>query len=531
MPVISTVRRSLQLGRLGVDMVRSRRRPDGPGREAARRLIAARMGRMRGLPQKIGQLMSLGAPDSDTEIFGTLTDAAEQVPASEAFAWIAEALGLPVTRLFQTLDPHGAAASLGQVHRGTLPDGRAVAVKVQYPGIRESLDADLASLGWLAAPLSAGRSGFDLDDYRRELRGSLLGELDYRREVATLDRFAARAAEVPGLVTPVPISELCTPRVITMTWVEGVRLEATEPWPAVVRHELALTLVRFFLRGCFAWGEVHADPHAGNFRFSQEGGEASVGVLDFGCVKTLDVRERYGLRRLLQHAEDMSDGELLEAYCDAGFKPALLEPMAPRLRAVTAVLFEPFYARGPYDARAWRLSERLTAVLAEDRWNFRFAGPASLLYLVRAFQGLVQHMRQLEAVVDWRQELAVLPAQDAPIGPGHRAVPATTVLAIAAPAITVPAVTVHSQGDRGSMAASSLRLSVVRDGAPVVQLTFAATVISHLEELMPVEILARIQEQGIDIRDISARAIARGCPPGDLVVLDDGEKTVRVWLE
>lgn len=471
---------------------------------------------MRGLPQKIGQLLSLGAPDSDTEIFGMLTEAAEPVPASTAFEWIAEELGRPLTGLFRTLDPHGAAASLGQVHRGTLHDGRAVAVKVQYPGLRDALDADLASLGWLAAPLAAGRSGFDLDDYRRELRGSLLGELDYRREVATLERFAARSAEVPGLVTPVPVDELCTPRVITMTWVEGERLAATASWPAAVRHDLALTLLRFFLRGCFTWGEVHADPHAGNFRFSRAGRDASVGVLDFGCVKALEAGERGGLRRLLAHGGQMRDVELLEAYIEAGFKPALLEPMAPRLRAVTAVLFEPFQARGPYDPRAWCLSERLAAVLGDDRWNFRFAGPASLLFLVRAFQGLVQHVRQLEAVFDWRQELAGLPAHDASAAGSPRA---------------IPFVTAHSQKDPVPMAATLLRLSVVRHGEPVVQLSFAATVIGHLEELMPAEILARVRAQGIDIEEVKARAKAGGYPPGDLVVLDDGIKTVRVWLE
>jgi predicted unusual protein kinase regulating ubiquinone biosynthesis (AarF/ABC1/UbiB family) len=515
MPLIPTLRRSVELGRLGVDMVRSGSRPEGPARDAARRLISARMGRMRGLPQKIGQLLSLGA-DGDNGPFGRLTDAAEPVPASEAFEWIAGEFGVPVRDVFRTLDAHGAAASLGQVHRGTLHDGRDVAVKVQYPGIRESLDADLAALGWLAAPLSARRSGFDLDDYRRELRCGVLAELDYRREVATLERFAARANEVPGLITPRPVAAWCTSRVITMSWLEGDRLAATEGWPAPARHELALVLLRFFLRSCFVWGELHADPHSGNFRFSRPGGQASVGVLDFGCVKTLGTRERDGLRRLVQDAEHLNGEELLNAYIAAGFNPVLLEPIAPRLRAVTTVLFEPFYAEGPYDPRGWRLSERLAGVLGEDRWNFRFAGPASLLFLVRAFQGLVHHIHRLEAVLDWKRELASM----------H-----TTPPSIDECRHDVQSIAPRLAGDLSSMAATSLRLRVVRHGEQVVQLSFAAAAAAHLQDLVPAEFQERVARRGIDLGDLSERVVAGGYQPGELFVLDDDDTAVRAWLE
>jgi hypothetical protein len=207
---------------------------------------------------------------------------------------------------------------------------------------------------------------------------------------------------------------------------------------------------------------------------------------------------------------------LLEAYLAAGFKPALLEPIATRLRAVTAVLFEPFYARGPYDPRGWRLSDRLADVLGEDRWNFRFAGPASLLLLVRAFQGLVENVRRLEAVLDWRRELLEVPRPSASTGE---------------PLVEIPSATPHPAGDRTSMAATSLRLRVLRHGEQVVQLSFAATAVGHLRDLVPVEILERVERQGIDLRQVSERAVADGYQPGEIFVLDEDDKTVRVWLE
>jgi predicted unusual protein kinase regulating ubiquinone biosynthesis (AarF/ABC1/UbiB family) len=474
------------------------------------------MGRLRGLPQKIGQILSLGELDIEAPLFTSLTDAAVPVPARESFAWIASDLGVPLARIFRHLDEQGAAASLGQVHRGELVDGRRVAVKVQYPGVRESLDADLLALGWLAAPLSAKRSGFDLREYRNEMRRSLLLELDYEHEAATLRRFVARAGEVPGLVTPVPVDEWCTPRVITMSWVDGERMPATRQWPDAARRDAARTLLRLFLRGCFVWRELHADPHAGNLRFAREGDRARVGVIDFGCVKTLSAAESDGLRRLAQDGVDMTSEELFDTYVALGFDRRLLEPMAGRLRAVTGVLFEPFHARGPYDIRRWRLSERLAEALDEDRWNFRFAGPASLLFLIRAFQGLVQYTRAFEAVVDWRHELLGLPRSAGTL--------------IDRPPAVHPAPTTASGGSN-LMVATTLRLRVVRNGEPVVQLSFKASAVGHLQELVPEDLGERIRRRGLDLVRLAEQAVADGYPAGDIFTLTEDDRTVRVWLE
>ena len=510
------VRRTLELGRLGVDVVRAQSQEAGPGREAARRLVALRMGRMRGLPQKIGQILSLGELDVDTPLFSGLTDAAEPVPASESFSWIAREIGAPISRIFRRLDERGAAASLGQVHLGELHDGQTVAVKVQFPRVRESLDADLSALGWLAAPLSAKRSGFDLGEYRDEMRRSLLRELDYEHEAATLRRFSARAGQVPGLVTPIPVDQLCTPRLITMSWVSGDRVQATKHWPSSARCEAALVLLRFFLRGCFVWRELHADPHAGNLRFERAGQHVRVGVIDFGCVKILSAPESDGLRLLAQDAVDMSDGELFDTYVSLGFDHRLLESMAGRLRGVTAVLFEPFQTQGPYDPRLWRLAERLTEVLGDDRWNFRFAGPASLLFLIRAFQGLVQYLRVFDAVIDWRHELLAIPRGVDPVRQ-HRS--------------AGRALSADSSGGSRHMQASTLRLRVVRNGEPVAQLSFSAVAVGHLPDLVPEDLRERLGRQGIDLALLAAKAVAGGYPPGDIFTLAEDDKTVRVWLE
>ena len=141
------VDRTRRLSALGLAMARARTQPDGG--DNGRRAVAARMAELRGLPQKIGQILSLGDLDGDGGAFDALTESADAAPASESFRWIERELGRPTGAAFAELDPRGMAASLAQVHRGVLHDGRAVAVKVQYPNLASGLDVDLAALGWL----------------------------------------------------------------------------------------------------------------------------------------------------------------------------------------------------------------------------------------------------------------------------------------------------------------------------------------------------------------------------------------------
>lgn len=505
----STLTRSVALGRLGVTIARARR--DGPGREAARRLVAARMGELRGLPQKIGQMLSLAEITSGADLYTPLAESAPPAPATDSFRWIADSLGAPLATHFRHIAREASAASLGQVHRATLHDGREVAVKVQYPDVAGTVDADLAALGVLAAPLTVRRSGFDIAAYRAELGRSLRAELDYTAEAATLRRFAARAGDVPGVITPIPIDGLCTPRVLTMTWVEGETVTAARQWPWTARADAARTLVRVFLRGCFVWRELHADPHAGNLRFLRRGGQAEVGYLDFGCTRALTALESHALWRLARTSADTTDAALADAWADLGFPPEVTDRLRHRLRAVTAILFEPWLTPGPFDAAAWQVADRLAVALGDDRWTFRFAGPASLLFLIRAFQGLVVYARALGVPVDWRRELDELPPPDA-----------SAPVAARGPAADAPG---------PALASETLRVEVVRNGERVVQVSFGAGAVASLAELVPADLATRLADRGIDLDAIAADAVARGGPAGTLVAFDDGTTRVRVWLE
>lgn len=510
MTFTASLRRSVALGRLGVDVARLRRQR-GARRAAASRLVADRMGRLHGLPQKIGQMLSLADLEAPVSSYASLTDGGAQAPADESFPWIARELGRPLRDAFLALDPRAAAASLGQVHRAVLPDGRTAAVKVQYPEIGDAVETDLAALGMLATPLTARQSGFDLDGYRATLRRSLRGELDYRAEAAALRRFASRRAEVPGLATPDPVDGYCTDRLLTMTWIHGDPIDAARSWPVADRREAFRVVLRAFLRGAFVWRELHADPHAGNVRFSRtDDGVVQVGLLDFGCTHHLTAAESAALWRLATAGDRLEVGECARCWAALGFPDAVTERLRHHLPGVTRVLFEPFFTPGPFDARRWAVADRLAEALGDDRWTFRFAGPPALLFLIRAFQGVVVHARALDAAIDWRQELAALP----PPAPA-----ALDAAPIAAPVSPAP------------MSSQHLKVEVHRDGRRVAFVTFPAGAVAHLADLVPADLAADVRDRGIALDRIAGDAVDRGCPPGELLRIADGATQVRVWLE
>ena len=519
MTLRQTLTRSADLARLGLPILAGRRARRPADVAAARRRLVAHMGRLHGLPQKIGQILSLGELDDDGEesVYRTLTESRDATPARVAFGWIAAELGAPADTLFRSIDPQGSAASLGQVHRATLADGREVAVKVQYPWIRDTLSADLRALGWLVAPLTAHRRGFDLRRYRDEMRRLLLTELDYTREAETLRRYAAHRAEVPWLVTPDPIHGLCTSRLLTMTWVNGDPFERVREWPERDRREIGRQLVELFLRGALSWGELHADPHPGNLRFRRHRHGVEIGLLDFGCTQQLTSGARAALRRMLETGPTPAVPDLRATYAALGFDLDLLDPMLDRLGAVTQLLTEPFHTPGPFDLGAWRLSARLAEILGDDRWNFRFAGPATLIGFIRAFQGLTRYVSALGVPVDWHAvTTAVL----------HANPPATSSAMTEDPPMPPPSATTDAPSD-----STALRIRVTRRGEQVVLLTFKPTLAAQLPDLIPEDLKPRLKAQHVDIAQLAARAKANGYPPGDLFTLDDGEKTVRVWLE
>src|SRR5687767_12514026 len=259
---------------------------------------------------KIGQALSTRpdmVPAPYLAALERMQDNVEPIGFDEVRAVVEEELGVRISKAFAEFEesPLGAA-SLAQVHRATLRDGRRVAVKVQRPGITEVIVADLDALASLAGKADRitdlGRR-LRFADWVHEFRKTLLAELDYRTEAENLDRFNEHFAGYPELFVPAPIWDLTRARVLTMELVDGTK--ATE-LSGLRRTEqklggLATTLMRAYLDQVFVHGEIHADPHPGNLLVTHDG---RLALLDLGMVAHVPPKQRERLLKLLFAAVD-----------------------------------------------------------------------------------------------------------------------------------------------------------------------------------------------------------------------------------
>jgi len=266
---------------------------DEDHRELARRAVA-HAAELRGGIAKLGQLASC-RPDLIGSVWANelaaLRDEVPPVDAPSIRARIESELGAPIDELFASFDDVPlAAASLAQVHAATLHDGRSVVVKVQVPGIEDVIAADIAALRTIAGSV-AEVPGVDLTMLASELSRALEAELDYLAEADALARYAG------GVVVPVPERALTTARVLTMSRIEGERLASwLDRASPDERDRVIGQLVDEVAAQILVRGQVHADPHPGNFLVTPSG---DLGMLDFGCMLSLTREARAAYARLV----------------------------------------------------------------------------------------------------------------------------------------------------------------------------------------------------------------------------------------
>ena len=267
--------------------------------------LAASFQRLGATYVKFGQLIA-SAPgvvgDEFADGFRGLLDGAPPVPFAQVRATVESELGRRIDDLFASFEPTPlAAASMAVVHRAVLPDGRTVAVKVLRPGIEQVLDDDLAILLSLAGEMAAAVQTFEARiavDLVSGLREQLVQEVDFTLERAAMDEARRIVADLGEdvLVVPAPVPELCSRRVLTMDYLEGVAIDdlaAIERMGHEVRP-IVLALVRAWFASALRHGTFHGDVHAGNLMVLTDG---RIGIVDWGIVGRLDdtTRRLFGL--------------------------------------------------------------------------------------------------------------------------------------------------------------------------------------------------------------------------------------------
>jgi predicted unusual protein kinase regulating ubiquinone biosynthesis (AarF/ABC1/UbiB family) len=388
--------------------------PELLSKAAAEKLVTT-LGELKGAAMKLGQVVSMDtellAPEV-RQVIARLQNEAPPMPYEVVARVLREELGDAPEVLFREFDRTPlAAASLGQVHRAVLRDGRPVAVKVQYPGIAATLSGDMDNLGLVVNTLSKASRLADGTAYFQELREELLLETDYRREAGLCTAFARGVARLPELKVPAVIPERTTGRVLTLELLQGRTLKdwVVSGPSAGERFRVARQLLLAIYGPFFTVGEMHADPHPGNFMVLEDG---RLGLLDFGSIKRFSPRFVDANRRMFLHAVRLESMDVMGLSREVGFTSELPDAEAAELiQEVLHIAGRPMRTT-PYDYATCSITRDMKLHFARNAARFlKIRPPAEAVMFFRSTGGLAQNLRLIGARGDFRavfQEVAAL---------------------------------------------------------------------------------------------------------------------------
>ena len=367
--------------------------------------VADTLGTMKGVLMKIGQLASYvdeGLAPPARRMLATLQDSVPPMSAELAAGVIRSELGGDPDQVFETWDPLPiAAASIGQVHRAITRDGRAVAVKVQYPGIAETISADLGNVSLLRSLLRMAAPSQDVNGLVEELRERITEELDYVREAESQRLFAGYFDGHPFITVPKIVDEFCTARVITSELATGVRYAEMLGWSQEEKDLAAETIYRFTFRSLYELLAFNGDPHPGNYLFEPGG---RVTFLDFGLVKHFTEAELGPLVDMVQTlCIDADEEGFRRAMEGAGFLQRGAPLPTSDIVEHMSVFYDPVRSRG-----VRTMTGEQASAIARRYVDFKsplaaYARiPRAYVIIQRINLGLFSILGEMNATADWR---------------------------------------------------------------------------------------------------------------------------------
>jgi predicted unusual protein kinase regulating ubiquinone biosynthesis (AarF/ABC1/UbiB family) len=370
--------------------------------------VTEQLSHLRGAAMKLGQMISMDAgdflPSELTQILARLRDGAHHMPPAQLQQVLAKSWGKDWRRRFTRFNASPlAAASIGQVHRAQTHDGRDLAIKVQYPGVRESIDADVDNVATLLRISGLLPKTLDISPLLVEAKRQLREEADYLREGRQLERFGMLLADSRDYVLPTLDREFTGESVLAMSFVEGAAIESLVDADQSVRDKAVRSLIALVLRELFEFGVMQTDPNFANYRYRQDTGKLV--LLDFGATRDIGNSTVAGYRHLLLAGLAGHRDDVRQAAVAAGFlgesAVARHRPMVDRM--IDVILSE-LNREGPFDfgdrAFVGALKEQ-GMVMATDRETWHIP-PVDTLFVQRKISGTALLAARLKAKVDVR---------------------------------------------------------------------------------------------------------------------------------
>jgi len=368
--------------------------------------IADQLAQLRGAAMKVGQIMSMDTgdllPPEMTDILARLRSDAKSMPLSQLNKVLEDSWGKGWNLKFKqfSFEPV-AAASIGQVHSAHTKDGRHLALKVQYLGVRESIDSDVDNVATLLKVSGFLPKTLDYQPLMEEAKQQLHLEADYEQEARWLKRYHELLKGETDFVLPEVHDDFTTTNVLAMSFVSGVPIESLESEPQEDRDKVMSLLLSLLFREIFEFRLIQTDPNFANYQYDTEG--KKLVLLDFGATREYPENISNAYLKLMTAGTKSDRDTMQEAAEEIGF---FADDIKPEQREAVIDLFtqgcEPLAYNGVYDFGESRLAERIKEVglklsMEQDYWH---TPPADALFLHRKLGGLYLLAARLKAKVD-----------------------------------------------------------------------------------------------------------------------------------
>ncbi len=374
--------------------------------------VADRLSHLRGAAMKLGQMISLDSgdmlPPELGDILARLRERAHHMPPQQLQRVLAAEWGTDWRTRFVRFDARPiAAASIGQVHRATTRDGRDLAIKIQYPGVRESIDADVDNVATLLRVSGLLPRELDIVPLLAEAKLQLLEETDYLREGAQMEAYRRLLADRPEFVVPSLDLEFTTASTLAMTYVAGNQIESLETAGSDERDRVTALIFDLVLDELLRFGLMQTDPNFANYRYQHDTGR--IVLLDFGATRAVLPETAQAYRRLLSAGLSGDREAVRTAALEAGFiGPALVTRHRTQLDRMIDVVLAEAERAGPFDFADRRFLGEIreqVATLGMDRAAWHIP-PADTLFVQRKISGTALLAARLGAHVDIRAKVA-----------------------------------------------------------------------------------------------------------------------------
>ncbi|MCR9882879.1 AarF/ABC1/UbiB kinase family protein [Vibrio alginolyticus] len=371
--------------------------------------LTDQLAHLRGAAMKLGQMLSMDAGDvlepQLADILSRLRSNADPMPAKQLNAVMESSLGTNWKAEFLSFNFKPiASASIGQVHQAYSDAGDNLAVKVQYPGIRKSIDSDVDNVGTLLKVVGLIPESVDYKGLLEEAKKQLHDEADYAREAQFAIRYHDALKEHPHFVVPKIHTESCSDSVLAMEFIDGSPIEQIEHYDQSTRDFVMHSLLELLFRELFEFKMVQTDPNFANYLYIEN--TRQIGLLDFGATREYSERFSTGYRQAFASVVNNDEQGLNDALEQIGFfSQTILPDQRQAILDLVKMACEPILVDEPYDFKASGLAQKLREAgtilsMEQEYWH---TPPADALFLHRKIGGMYLLAARIGAKVNIRQ--------------------------------------------------------------------------------------------------------------------------------